>query len=130
MWISSVRSPRPSIRPARSASPPVKIFEHIHGAACGAWWTSTLCADGTPNGYGVYEISGSTVPNQYYKATNKAADHQIRAYSAKQVFGTSGSTTFGFAANASAMNDAKCIVANVWNSDTGGDWKNKRGFGL
>lgn len=100
-----------------------KIFEHIHGAACGAWWTSTLCADGTPNGYGVYEISGSTVPNQYYKATNKAADHQIRAYSAKQVFGTSGSTTFGFAANASAMNDAKCIVANVWNSDTGGDWK-------
>lgn len=78
---------------------------------------------GTPNGYGVYEISGSTVPNQYYKATNKAADHQIRAYSAKQVFGTSGSTTFGFAANASAMNDAKCIVANVWNSDTGGDWK-------
>ena len=69
-----------------------KIFEHIHGAACGAWWTSTLCADGTPNGYGVYEISGSTVPNQYYKATNKAADHQIRAYSAKQVFGTSGST--------------------------------------
>ena len=26
-------------------------------------------------------------------------------------------------ANASAMNDAKCIVANVWNSDTGGDWK-------
>lgn len=23
-----------------------KIFEHIHGAACGAWWTSTLCADG------------------------------------------------------------------------------------
>lgn len=44
---------------------------------------------GTPNGYGVYEISGSTVPNQYYKATNKAADHQIRAYSAKQVFGTS-----------------------------------------
>ena len=100
-----------------------KIFEHIHGAACGAWWTSPLCADGTPNGYGVYEISGSTVPNQYYKATNKAADHQIRAYSAKQVFGTSGSTTFGFAANASAMNDAKCIVANVWNSDTGGDWK-------
>ena len=100
-----------------------KIFEHIHGAACGAWWTSTLCTDGTPNGYGVYEISGSTVPNQYYKATNKAADHQIRAYSAKQVFGTSGSTTFGFAANASAMNDAKCIVANVWNSDTGGDWK-------
>ncbi len=39
------------------------------------------------------------------------------------MFGTSGSTTFGFAANASAMNDAKCIVANVWNSDTGGDWK-------
>ena len=31
--------------------------------------------------------------------------------------------TFGWAANAPAMNDAKCIVANVWNSDASGNWK-------
>lgn len=99
------------------------ILEHVHGAACGAWWTANLCADGTPNGYGVYEISGNTIANQYYKSTNKEADYQIRAYSATQVFGKSGSLTFGWAANAPAMNDAKCIVANVWNSDASGNWK-------
>lgn len=99
------------------------ILEHVHGAACGAWWTANLCADGTPNGYGVYEISGNTIANQYYKSTNKEADYQIRAYSATQVFGKSGSLTFGWAANAPAMNDAKCIVANVWNSDASGNWE-------
>ena len=99
------------------------ILEHVHGAACGAWWTANICADGTPNGYSVYEISGNTVANQYYKSTNKEAGYQIRAYSATQVFGKSGSLTFGWAANAPAMNDAKCIVANVWNSDASGNWK-------
>lgn len=34
-----------------------------------------------------------------------------------------GSLTFGWRANAPAMNDAKCIVANVWNSDASGNWK-------
>lgn len=99
------------------------ILEHVHGAACGAWWTANICADGTPNGYSVFEISGNTVANQYYKSTNKEAGYQIRAYSATQVFGKSGSLTFGWAANAPAMNDAKCIVANVWNSDASGNWK-------
>lgn len=99
------------------------ILEHVHGAACGAWWTANICADGTPNGYGVYEISGNTIANQYYKSTNKEAGYQIRAYSATQVFGKSGSLTFGWAANSPAMNDAKCIVANVWNSDASGNWK-------
>lgn len=99
------------------------ILEHIHGAACGAWWTANLCADGTPNGYGVFEIAGNTVANHYYKSTNKEAGYQIRAYSAAQVFGKSGSLTFGWAANSKAMNDAKCIVANVWNSDASGDWR-------
>ena len=99
------------------------ILEHVHGAACGAWWTANICADGTPNGYSVYEISGNTVANQYYKSTNKEAGYQIRAYSATQVFGKSGSLTFGWAANAPAMNDTKCIVANVWNSDASGNWK-------
>lgn len=100
-----------------------QVYEHIHGAACGAWWTSNLCADGTPNGYGVFEISGNSIVNQYYKSTNKDADYQIRAYSAKQSFGKSGSLNFSWAANVSAMNDAKCVVANIWNSDKSGNWK-------
>lgn len=94
------------------------IREHIHGAVCGGWWASNMCVDGTPNGYGVYEVSGSTVKSGYYKSTSKDADYQLRAYSAKQVFGKSGSTTFGWAANSSTFNNEKCIVANIWNSDT------------
>ncbi len=35
------------------------IHEHIHGAVCGAWWSGPICYDGTPNGYGVYEIKGN-----------------------------------------------------------------------
>ncbi|WP_295939790.1 calcineurin-like phosphoesterase family protein [uncultured Alistipes sp.] len=99
------------------------ICEHVHGAACGGWWTSNLCADGTPNGYGVYEISGNGIASQYYKSTNKPADYQLRAYAGKQVFGKSGSTTFGFGANKSQMNDEKCIVANVWNAAKDNSWK-------
>ena len=53
--------------------------------------SKNICADGTPNGYSVYEISGNTIANQYYKSTNKEAGYQIRAYSATQVFGKSGS---------------------------------------
>ena len=89
------------------------ILEHVHGAACGAWWTANICADGTPNGYGVYEISGNTIANQYYKSTNKEAGYQIRAYSATQVFGKSGSLTFGWAANSPAMNDAKLSLIHI-----------------
>ena len=60
------------------------IFEHVHGAACGAWWTANICADGTPNGYGVYEISGNTVANQYYKSTNKDGPIRPHRYSASR----------------------------------------------
>lgn len=97
------------------------ILEHLHGAACGAWRTAILCADGTPNGYGLFEIAGNTVASRYHKPTNKEAGYQIRACFAAQVFGKSGSLIFGWAANSQAMNDTTCIVANVWNSDASGD---------
>ena len=34
------------------------IIEHNHGTVCGAWWTGPICGDGTPRGYGVYEVNG------------------------------------------------------------------------
>lgn len=93
-----------------------KIIEHIHGAACGAWWYSTLCADGTPNGYAVYEFDGPSVRNYYYKGTGKDDAFQMRAYPGTAVFGQSGVTAFGWGANNSAYNDPKCVVVNVWNA--------------
>ncbi len=56
------------------------VYEHIHGAVCGAWWKSTINVDGTPNGYGVYDISGSKIENWYYKPTRLSKDFQIRMY--------------------------------------------------
>jgi hypothetical protein len=55
------------------------ITEHNHGAVCGAWWTGPICSDGTPSGYGVYEVEGSNL-KWYYKATGRPKEHQLRAY--------------------------------------------------
>lgn len=52
---------------------------HITGAVCGAWWTADICSDGTPNGYGVYEVNGSSVQRRY-KATGKDASYQLTVY--------------------------------------------------
>ncbi len=93
---------------------PISAYEHIHAAACGAWWKSTINGDGTPNGYAVYTIKGNTISNWYYKATKLSKDFQIRLYKGDASFGgTYGSYSFGQAINT--------IVANVWNADS--SWK-------
>lgn len=55
------------------------LHEHIAGAVCGAWWTGDICADGTPNGYDVFEVDGSSL-RWHYKATGHDAGHQVRVY--------------------------------------------------
>ena len=51
--------------------------EHVVGTTCGAWWTGPVCYDGTPRGYAVYEVNGSSV-RWRYKSTGKDATHQMR----------------------------------------------------
>ena len=97
------------------------IIEHIHGSACGAWWSDSFCVDGTPNGYAVYDIQASTIDDYYYKGTGLDKNVQIRAYSGTEKFGESGSATgvttvFGWGANSETYNDPKCVIANVWNA--------------
>ena len=55
------------------------IHEHIHGTVCGAWWSGPICYDGTPNGYGVYEVQGEKVTWRY-KSTGYDPDYQMRVY--------------------------------------------------
>ena len=50
--------------------------EHVHGAVCGAWWSGDLGQDGSPNGYGVYDIRGSEV-KWSYKGTGREFSDQI-----------------------------------------------------
>lgn len=77
------------------------VFEHNHGAVCGAWWTGAICDDGTPNGYGVYEVDGTQL-KWYYKSTGLDKNEQIRLYLIED-------------------NGQKKLVANVWNWDPA--WK-------
>ena len=79
------------------------IMEHNHGTVCGAWWTGPICGDGTPVGYGVYEVDGSDV-KWYYKSTGLAKEKQVRAYPKGHI---------------KELPDE--ISANVWNWDN--KWK-------
>lgn len=69
------------------------VHEHVCGAVCGAWWSGPICADGTPNGYAVYEIRGEQVTWRY-KAVGEPDDVQMRL-----------------------SRDGDDLVANVWDWD-------------
>jgi hypothetical protein len=93
---------------------PKTMYEHVHAAACGAWWKSTINGDGTPNGYAVYNISGSTINNWYYKAVNYDKKFQIRLHRGNASFsGQYGNFGYGLSSNV--------VVANIWNADS--NWK-------
>jgi hypothetical protein len=90
----------------------LSTYEHIHGAACGAWWKSTVNVDGAPNGYAVYDVKGARLSNWLYKSTGYPADFQIRLHRGDTSFGGSNGY-FGYGKGA---ND---IIANIWNADSG-----------
>jgi hypothetical protein len=73
--------------------------EHVVGTTCGAWWTGPVCYDGTPRGYAVYEVNGTSV-RWRYKSTGQDASHQMR---------------LSFAAPDADAPDR--ILANVWDAD-------------
>jgi 3',5'-cyclic AMP phosphodiesterase CpdA len=56
-----------------------RLFEHVHASVCAEFWQTPQCSDGTPQGYGVYEITGSDV-QWYYKSVGFDRNFQFRAY--------------------------------------------------
>ena len=79
------------------------VIEHVHGTVCGAWWTGPICTDGTPSGYGVYEVNGSEL-QWYYKSVGHDRNHQLSLYP-----------------KGSVPERPDEVVANVWNWDP--QWK-------
>ncbi|HIT16461.1 MAG TPA: calcineurin-like phosphoesterase C-terminal domain-containing protein [Candidatus Avimuribaculum pullicola] len=75
------------------------LMEHNTAAVCGIWWKAPVCMDGTPQGYGVYEVNGTDV-KWHYKSMGYDADYQFRAYP------VGASTEY-----------PGDIIANVWNWD-------------
>ena len=101
------------------------IYEHNIGTVCGTWWTSNLCGDGTPNGYGVFIGEGSDFSEWYYMGYTQGMDerdYQLRLYRGNAITGAEkddnkngveGYYAFNFADNQ--------ILANVFNADS--SWK-------
>ena len=75
------------------------LYEHVIPALSGAWWQGTLCTDGTPRGYGVFEVKGDEV-SWYYKSTACSPDHQMSLYSGADYDQFQGT-----------------VVANIWAVD-------------
>lgn len=108
------------------------IYEHVHGAACGAWWSCNLNTNGAPNGYSLYEIEGNSMKNWVAKGTKNTYDYQMRVYDGNQIYGgTDGNPTgkyrytwygggVGGSANIEARGNSSLkgsFVAAVWNDD-------------
>lgn len=79
------------------------LMEHITGAVCGTWWRADIGLDGTPRGYGVYEVDGTDV-KWYYKSAGYTKDYQMRVYPV-----------------GSSPEHPTDVIVNVWNWDK--NWK-------
>ncbi|MEO8403189.1 MAG: calcineurin-like phosphoesterase family protein [Chitinophagaceae bacterium] len=77
------------------------IYEHNHGTVCGAWWTGSICEDGTPNGYGIYRVKGTEL-EWHYQSTGQADDYQMKIFVQEE-------------------GGNKNVVTNIWNYDP--EWK-------
>lgn len=68
------------------------ITEYNIAAVCATWWwtgrsgyaNNHICKDGSPGGYGVFEIDGNNV-KWYYKSIGKPASYQFRTYDLNKV---------------------------------------------
>ena len=66
------------------------VYEHNHAALCETWWWSSalsgraVCVDGTPSGYGIFDVSGSSV-TWHYKGVGENAEKQFRTYDMNKV---------------------------------------------
>ncbi|KAB7528923.1 metallophosphoesterase [Flagellimonas olearia] len=80
------------------------IMEHNTAAICATWWWTGregyagnhICKDGSPGGYGIWEINGANMKWQY-KSIGFDTDYQFRAYDLNTVHITAAE----FAPNAS-----------------------------
>lgn len=75
------------------------LYEHNTTAISGAFWQGDYCWDGTPIGYGVYEVTGNDV-KWYFKSAGHPREYQMRV------------TPVG-----SSTEHPDDIIVNVWNWD-------------
>ncbi len=104
------------------------IYEHVHGAACGGWWSCDSNVTGAPNGFNVYEIEGNTVKNWVAIGAKTSADYQMRVYDGNQIYNGSKGYEYAWYRTSNAGGSASIVakgnanlkdafVAEVFNDD-------------
>lgn len=126
IMIGHTHYPQNYIHTADKAVNGQPIYEHIHQAACGAWWSCNSSVTGAPNGYNVYTVEGNRITDWVNKGTNREEDYQMRVYDGNQMYsGSKGYTYYWYktdntyqgikaVGNASLQN---AFVAEVWDDD-------------
>ena len=99
------------------------VYEHNVGAVCGAWWTSNMCGDGAPCGFGVFIGEGNTFSDWYYTGYHEGMntrDHQMRLYRGNAVTGgaISGDNTYGTKGYYAFNFGEDVLLANVYFADS------------
>lgn len=116
-----------------------KIMEHNTAAICATWWWTGntgyagnhISPDGSPGGYGVWEMNGNQIKWQY-KAIGYDQEYQFRAYDLNNVHITAATYTPKatdefkalvpkYASSFANANKNNEVLINVWGYDP--NWK-------
>ena len=62
------------------------VYEHVHGAACGGWWSCNSNVTGAPNGYFMYEVEGNSIVNWIELGAKTPSSYQMRVYDGNQLY--------------------------------------------
>ena len=126
-----------NVTPAASIVGSRDFYEHNSGAICASWWWSGnltsgvhVSPDGTPGGYGIWDISGTDL-KWIYKSTGWPEDYQFRSYDLNKVsfsladvpqMPSTASIRNSYLryANAYPANNNNEVLINIWNWSS--DW--------
>ena len=66
----------------------IRMYEHIHGSACGAWWPEGVSSttNGEPSGYTIYEIEGAHIKDWQFKGTRRDKEFQLRVFDGNHIY--------------------------------------------
>lgn len=117
-----------------TAEPSSSLMEHNIGAICATWWwtgyhvKNHICTDGSPGGYGVWEMDGENI-KWHYKSIGSEKEYQFRTTDLNSVHITaekyapaSNNTEMAkYAGPYATPNNNNEVLINVWGYDT--QWK-------
>lgn len=108
------------------------VIEHNTAAVSATWWwtgktgyaNNHICRDGSPGGYGVWEMSGKGV-KWHYKSMGKPANYQFRSYDLNRVAITAAAfapnstdaALAEYAGEYAAQNPVNDVLINIWGYD-------------